>query len=99
MRRLKKELGTDFVIGARVEMESKLAEGLQKEEALEALKIIEADGTIDYFNLNVGRSDTEYMLANYPYLQCLKSWLHFYNWRGRLRTELKTPTIHAGTHL
>ena len=93
--KVKEELGTDFVIGARVEMESKLAEGLQKDEALEALKIIEADGTIDYFNLNVGRSDTEYMLANYPVPAMFKELAPFLQLAGTFKAELKTPTIHA----
>ncbi len=72
------------MIGARVEMESKLTEGLQKEEALEALKIIEADGTIDYFNLNVGSQIRNICWQIIRYLQCLKSWLRSCNWRGRL---------------
>ena len=92
---LRGELNDDIVIGARVEMDSKLQEGLQPDEALVALKIIEADGTIDYFNVNVGRSDTEFMLANYSVpamFQKLSPWLKL---AGYFKSELSLPIIHA----
>lgn len=93
--KLREELGDSIVIGARVEMDSKLQEGLQPDEALEALKIIELDGTIDYFNVNIGRSDTEFMLANYSVpamFQKLSPWLQL---AGYFKSELSLPIIHA----
>ena len=92
---LKDALGNEIIIGARVEMDSKLEYGLQQDEALEALKIIEQDGTIDYFNLNVGRSDTEYMLANYPVPAMFQQLAPFLQLAGMFKAELSTPTIHA----
>jgi 2,4-dienoyl-CoA reductase-like NADH-dependent reductase (Old Yellow Enzyme family) len=92
---LKNALQNDIIIGARVEMDSKLDGGLQTDEALEALKIIESDGTIDYFNMNVGRSDTEFMLASYAVpamFQKLAPWLQL---AGYFKSELSTPIIHA----
>ena len=92
---LRTELKEDIVIGARVEMDSKLKEGLQPDEALRALEVIESDGTIDYFNVNVGRSDTEYMLASYAVpamFQKLSPWLQL---AGYFKSELATPIIHA----
>ena len=92
---VKDAIGDDIVIGARVEMDSKLAEGLQQDEALKALQIIEHDGTIDYFNLNVGRSDTDYMLANHPVPAMFKELAPFVQLAGLFKQNLKTPTIHA----
>ena len=92
---IKASIGNDIVIGARVEMDSKLAEGLQQDEALKALQVIEKDGTIDYFNLNVGRSDTDYMLANHPVPAMFVGLAPFIQLAGMFKSHLKTPTIHA----
>lgn len=92
---VKAAIGNDIVIGARVEMDSKLAEGLQQDEALKALQLIENDGTIDYFNLNVGRSDTDYMLANHPVPAMFVGLAPFVQLAGLFKSHLNTPTIHA----
>ena len=92
---VKAEIGNDIVIGARVEMDSKLAEGLQQDEALKALQVIEKDGTIDYFNLNVGRSDTDYMLASHPVPAMFVGLAPFVQLAGMFKSHLNTPTIHA----
>lgn len=92
---VREAVGPDFVVGARVEMDSKLGEGLQPQEALTALKMIEETGNVDFFNLNVGRSDTEYLLASYavPAMhQTLAPWLQM---AGAFSRELSIPTIHA----
>ena len=92
---VKTAIGNDIVIGARVEMDSKLAEGLQQDEALKALQVIETDGTIDYFNLNVGRSDTDYMLASHPVPAMFVGLAPFVQLAGLFKSQLNTPTIHA----
>ena len=92
---VKAAIGNDIVIGARVEMDSKLAEGLQQDEALKALQVIEKDGVIDYFNLNVGRSDTDYMLASHPVPAMFVGLAPFVQLAGLFKSHLNTPTIHA----
>ena len=92
---VKVAIGNDIVIGARVEMDSKLAEGLQQDEALKALQVIEKDGFIDYFNLNVGRSDTDYMLASHPVPAMFVGLAPFVQLAGLFKSHLNTPTIHA----
>ncbi len=76
-------------------MDSKLENGLQQDEALKALQVIESDGTIDYFNLNMGRSDTDYMLASYPVPAMFVGLAPFVQIAGLFKSQLKTPTIHA----
>ena len=92
---VKAAIGNDIVVGARVEMDSKLAEGLQQDEALEALQVIEKDGVIDYFNLNGGRSDTDYMLASHPVPAMFVGLAPFVQLAGLFKSHLNTPTIHA----
>ena len=62
---------------------------------MEALQVIEKDGVIDYFNLNVGRSDTDYMLASYPVPAMFVGLAPFVQLAGLFKSHLNTPTIHA----
>lgn len=92
---VRKAVGDDFVFGARVEMDSRLTDGLQGDEAKECLQIIESTGLVDYFNMNVGRADTEHMLAEYQVpamYQKLSPWLQL---AGEFKRELNLPIIHA----
>ncbi len=92
---VREAVGSDFIVGARVEMDSKLKDGLQADESLESLHMVEAGGCIDFFNMNVGRSDTEYMLANYAVpamFQKMAPWLQL---AGKFKQDLRLPVIHA----
>jgi len=92
---VRKAVGDDFVFGARVEMDSRLTDGLQRDEAMECLRIIEGTGLVDYFNMNVGRADTEHMLAEFQVpamYQKLSPWLQL---AGEFKRELNLPIIHA----
>lgn len=62
---VRKAVGDDFVISARVDMDNRIEGGLGPEEALEVLKLLEAEGHVDLLNLYMGRVDTEFMLATY----------------------------------
>lgn len=58
-------VGDDFIVGLRTEMTSGDAGGMSTEDSLEALRLIEQHGGIDYVSLNFGRLDTEYHLAHH----------------------------------
>ncbi len=88
-------VGEDFVIGARVDTDSKLADGLRPEESLEALALMQAQGCVDYFNLNVGRFDNDFELAWFAVpamFQKLAPWLQTVQF---FKQELSLPVIHA----
>lgn len=92
---VRKAVGDDFVFGARVEMDSLMEDGLQPDESMTCLKRIESEGLVDYFNMNVGRADTEYMLAKFQVpamYQRLSPWLQL---AGEFKRELGLPIIHA----
>ncbi len=92
---VRKAVGDDFVFGARIEMDSRLDEGLQLDESMTCLKKIQSSGLVNYFNMNVGRADTEYMLAQYQVpamYQRLSPWLQL---AGQFKQELDLPIIHA----
>ncbi len=88
-------VGSDFVVGARVDTDSRRADGLRPEESLEALRLYEQQGCLDYFNLNVGRFDNDWELGWFAVpamFQKLAPWLEIV---GAFRRELKLPVIHA----
>jgi 2,4-dienoyl-CoA reductase-like NADH-dependent reductase (Old Yellow Enzyme family) len=92
---IREVVGEDFVIGARVDTDSKRTDGLQPEESLEALHLMEAQGCVDYFNLNVGRFDSDWELSWFAVpamFQKLAPWLQTV---AAFRRELNRPVIHA----
>ena len=92
---IRRAVGDTFVIGARVDTDSKSNDGLQPEESLKALKLMEEQGCVDYFNLNVGRFDTDFQLGWFAVpamFQKLAPWLQI---AGAFKRDLKLPVIHA----
>jgi 2,4-dienoyl-CoA reductase-like NADH-dependent reductase (Old Yellow Enzyme family) len=92
---IRRVVGDDFIVGARVDTDSKRADGLRPEESLEALQLMEKQGCVDYFNLNVGRFDNDWELGWFAVpamFQKLAPWLQIV---AAFRRELKRPVIHA----
>ncbi|MDE0097252.1 MAG: NADH:flavin oxidoreductase [Gammaproteobacteria bacterium] len=92
---IRESAGDDFVLGARVDTDSKLADGLSPEESLEALHLMQEQGCVDYFNLNVGRFDNDFELGWFAVpamFQKLAPWLQTV---GLFKRELDLPVIHA----
>ena len=92
---IRNAVGDTFVIGARVDTDSKSNDGLQPEESLKALELMQEQGCVDYFNLNVGRFDTDFQLGWFAVpamFQKLSPWLQI---AGAFKRELKLPVIHA----
>ncbi|MEM7426249.1 MAG: NADH:flavin oxidoreductase [Pseudomonadota bacterium] len=87
--------GPDFTVSLRAEMDSHSPDGIGTDEALQAFRIIEREGLIDLLNLNVGRNDTDLLLAmtQVPSMwQKLAPWLQL---AGHFKQELGLPVIHA----
>ena len=51
LQRTRKKIGADMVLGIRISADEMDDEGLRSGESLKALKALEADGDIDYFNV------------------------------------------------
>lgn len=92
---VREAVGDDFVVGARVDTDARMADGLKPEESLQALHMMESQGCVDYFNLNVGRFDNDYELGWFAVpamFQKLAPWLQT---AGFFKRELSLPVIHA----
>ena len=92
---MREAVGDDFVISVRADMDNRIAGGLTPDEALQALKMLEANGHVDLLNLYMGRVDNDFMLATYQVpsmFQKLAPWLPM---AGALKQELSLPVLHA----
>jgi len=54
---IRRRVGDGYIVGIRYVMDEKSAGWLTYEDALRAAQILEQDGTIDFFNLSMGRID------------------------------------------
>lgn len=91
---IRRQVGDDFVVGLRTAISEDAALGVSDEEYVEIAKMHERTGLLDFFNVNVGRIDTEQGLANYmpgmhaplaPFLQQV----------ARFKTQVSLPVFHA----
>ena len=91
---VRKAVGDDFVISLRAEMTNDHPDGLDAEEGLAALKLIEREGLVDVVSLNFGRIDTDHFLAHHVPAM----WSKFaprLTLAGAFKRELKLPVIHG----
>ena len=56
---IRRRVGDDYIVGIRYVIDEKAQGWLTREDALRAAQILEADGTIDFFNINLGRIDVQ----------------------------------------
>jgi 2,4-dienoyl-CoA reductase-like NADH-dependent reductase (Old Yellow Enzyme family) len=93
---IRRRVGKDFLVGIRLSVDEGLEGGVTFEDALAIAKLLEASGTIDFFNANYGRMDTEIALALHnmpgfaspiaPHLEAV----------GRFKRAVSLPVFHAG---
>ncbi len=92
---IRSAVGDDFIVGIRSEIHGDSTGGLSAEEGMQALRMTQDSGLIDYLNLNHGRSDTNYWISLFsvpPMWQKLAPWLQLV---GSIRQELNVPVVHA----
>ena len=92
---IRRRVGDDFVVGLRYTVDEGMADGLDFDDCVEIARAFEAAGTIDFFNANYGRMDTERGLA----LECmpgmaspLAPWLAA---AAAFKREVSLPVFHA----
>ena len=92
---IRDRVGDDFIVGMRYLIDETMTGGLNFEQCLEIARIFEGSGTIDYFNANYGRLDTELTLIT----DCMPGmaspmapWLQA---AGAFKREVSLPVFHA----
>ncbi len=92
---VRKAVGSDFVVGIRMEIGGAIEGAVSRPESIKLAEAIKAAGTIDYIDLNYGRSDHDFELSEYAVpamFQKLAPWLSRV---AEFRREVTLPVIHA----
>ena len=92
---IRKQVGDDFIVGIRYDINEDDPNGLLYEDALKAAEILQSEGHIDFFNCIFGRLDTELALLTYnipAMAQPIAPWLAAV---GEFRKSVKLPVFHA----
>ena len=92
---IRQRVGDDYIVGIRYVLDEKTAGWLTREDALRAAQILERDGTIDFFNLNIGRIDTQRGLSEDCMPGIEQPLAPFLEDVGQFKAALKTPVFHA----
>ncbi len=92
---IRRRVGDAYIIGIRYVIDEKSAGWLTREDALRAAQILEQDGTIDFFNINMGRIDTQRGLSEDCMPGIEQPLAPFLEDVGQFKAELKTPVFHA----
>ncbi|MEM7113369.1 MAG: NADH:flavin oxidoreductase, partial [Chloroflexota bacterium] len=92
---IRRRVGDDFVVGIRYVIDEKSKGWLTFDEALQAAKLMEAEGTIDFFNLIAGRTDTERKLSEECMPGMEQPYAPFLEDVAQFSAELSLPVFHA----
>lgn len=93
---IRRRVGDDFIVGLRMPALEGGEGGLSFEDNLEIARLFESAGTVDFFNLNYGRMDTELALATQNMPGMSVPIAPFLETVGAFRAEVNTPILHAG---
>ena len=93
---IRRRVGRDFLVGIRLSVDEGMEGGVTFDDAVTIAKLLQESGTIDFFNANYGRMDTEIALAMHnmpgfaspiaPHLDAV----------GRFKRAVGLPVFHAG---
>jgi len=92
---IRQRVGNDFLVGIRYVIDEKSAGWLTRDEALRAAQLLEQDGTIDFFNINMGRIDRRRGLSEDCMPGIEQPLAPFLEDVGQFRSEINTPVFHA----
>jgi 2,4-dienoyl-CoA reductase-like NADH-dependent reductase (Old Yellow Enzyme family)/thioredoxin reductase len=92
---MRKQAGDDYIMGIRMPIHEASDDGLSMDDGIEIARIFEASGLVDFFNVIVGRMDTELALAetNMPGMASRSA--PFLDDVAVFKRETKLPVFHA----
>ncbi len=91
---IRKRVGPEFIVGARMVCDEDWDRGLSKEEGLSIAQALVAGGGIDFVNVIRGHIDTDEALSHVIPGMGAKSAPHL-EFSGEIRAAAKIPTFHA----
>ncbi|UWP98503.1 NADH:flavin oxidoreductase [Aliiroseovarius crassostreae] len=91
---VRKRVGDDFVVGVRFAPDEAQAGGIDEEMGLEIARVFEANGDVDYLNINRGRIHTDPAMTDMIPVQGMKNAPHL-DFAGRVKAAVTLPVFHA----
>ncbi len=91
---IRRQVGDKFVVGMRITLDEGEG-GLRFDEALQIAELLKNEGEVDFFNCNVGRMDSEIMLAEENMPGMSRPLALFLETVGRFKHEIGLPVFHA----
>jgi len=91
---VREAVGPDFVVGIRMSMDEDRADGLQREEALAALRHYTADGGVDFLSVIKGTIESDATLTKVIPSMGTPS-APFLEFAGEIRAAVNVPVMHA----
>ena len=87
-------VGPEFIVGVRYSPDEMQGGGITEEMGIEIAQMLEAQGHIDYLNINRGRTQTDPGLTDVIPVQGMKNAPHI-DFVGRVKSTVSLPVFHA----
>ena len=94
LRAIRKQVGTEFIVGLRIAVDEVIPEGLDEGAGLEILSRLESDGLIDFVNVIRGYIATDVHLSEVIPIHGMASAPHL-DFAARVRAVSSLPILHA----
>ena len=91
---IRRQAGDDLVVGIRLSLDEGPG-GQRLDEVLQIAEILRREGSVDFFNCNVGRMDTALALAEDNMPGMSRPLAPFLDIVGKFRREIGLPVFHA----
>ncbi|TKT74582.1 FAD-dependent oxidoreductase [Aquamicrobium sp. LC103] len=92
---IRKQVGDDFIVGIRYDIDEADENGLTFEDALKAAELFEREGHVDFFNCIFGRLDTELALLTFNIPSMAQPLAPFLKPVGLFKQHTRLPVFHA----
>ena len=92
---IRRRVGDELIVGMRFLIDEATAGGLTFDDCLEAARVFEQSGLIDFFNANYGPIDTELSLATHCMPGMASPIAPWVNNAGAFKREVGLPVFHA----
>jgi 2,4-dienoyl-CoA reductase-like NADH-dependent reductase (Old Yellow Enzyme family) len=92
---IRRRVGDDFLAGIRFVVDEGTEDGIDFDECVRLARLLESEGTIDFFNAIFGRMDTDLSLAEHNMPGMSQPLTPFLATVGAFKRETKLPVFHA----
>ena len=92
---IRRRVGDDFLVGIRFVVDEDTEDGIDAEECMRLAELMEAEGTLDFFNAIFGRMDTDLSLAEHNMPGMSQPLTPFLRTVGEFKRNTRLPVFHA----